>query len=832
MGSELSIANQSAIRNHQSAIDNPEEVNVATELSPDKLCRTFDPSDFPFKTTEELPKLDGIIGQPRALEALQFGLGIRDHTFHIYVAGSPGTGRTTAVQTFLEELARQQATPDDWCYVNNFTDSYRPRACRLPPGQGRELATDMDRLIERARQEIPTAFESDEYTNQAEAIRGELDSQRESLFTQLSQEAQQAGFLIQPSPMGLLIVPIVDGQPMSDQAFMALPEAAREEIRRRRRTIEDRIKDTMKEVRRLEREAGEKVEKLDAEVALFVVGGLLEDLLEKYAGFPDVETFLKEVRDDITRNVGQFRTPSGAQQPVALLAPWMEELPFRKYQVNVVVDNSHSQGAPVIIELNPTYNNLFGRMEKETQFGALYTDFTLIKAGSLHQANGGYLVMPIEEVLRNLFTWDGLKRALRNREIAMEETGERLGFVTTKSLRPTPIPLDVKVMLIGTPLLYHLLYALDEDFNELFKVKAHFDTRMDRTPENLQDYVAFMCTLCEKENLRHLDRDAVARLVEYGSRMCEDQQKLSTHFAALADVIREASYRAGQANASHITGAHVRQAIEAKIYRSNLIEERIREMIARGTLLIDTDGTAVGQVNGLSVVSLGDYAFGRPSRISVSVGLGRAGVVDIEREAKLGGPIHSKGVMILGGYLAQKYAQDKPLSLSARLVFEQSYEGVEGDSASSTELYALLSALSGLPIRQAIAVTGSVNQRGEIQAIGGVNEKIEGFFDVCRVKGLTGHQGVMIPAANEQHLMLREDVVEAVRQGRFHVWLVRTVDEGIELLTGVPAGTRDPAGQFPEGTVNARVDQRLRAMAEALQEFGNEGQPRGLRIED
>jgi len=793
---------------------------VATKLSPAELRRTMDPTGFPFTTTEELPKLEGIIGQPRAVEALQFGLDIQDPTCNIYVAGPPGTGRTTAVQSFLEELARQKETPDDWCYVNNFADPYRPRACRLPAGKGRELAGDMKNLVERARQEVPRAFESDEYTSRVEAINEQLGSQREALLTKLGQEAQQAGFALQSSPMGLMIVPIVGGQPLSDQAFVALPDAAREDIRRRRAGLEDKVKNTMKEVRRLERQAQEQARKLDSEVALFVVGGLLEDLLEKYRGFPEVETYLKDVQEDITRNVSQFRAPPEAQQPGAVPVPWAQELAFRKYQVNVVVDNSDRQGAPVITELNPTYNNLFGRMEKETQFGVLHTDFTLIKAGSLHQANGGYLVVPVEEVLRNLFAWDGLKRALRHQEIAMEEMGERLGFVATKSLRPEPFPLDVKVVLIGTSMLYHLLYTTDEDFNELFKVKAHFDTRMGRTDDNLQDYVAFMCTLCEKEHLRHLDRDAVAKLVEHGSRLAEDQEKLSTHFAEMADVIREANYRAGQDNSPHITRDHVRQAIEARVYRSNLLEERIREMIARDTLLIDTQGAVAGQVNGLSVIDLGDYAFGRPSRITASIALGRAGVVDIEREVKMGGPIHSKGVMILGGYLSQRYAQDKPLSLSARLVFEQSYEGVEGDSASSTELYALLSALSGLPIRQEIAVTGSVNQHGEIQAIGGVNQKIEGFFDVCRVKGLTGEQGVMIPAANRQHLMLREDVVEAVEQGQFHVWSVSTVDEGIELLTGVPAGERGPDGQFPEGTVNARVDQQLREMAVALQEFG------------
>ena len=498
-------------------------------------------------------------------------------------------------------------------------------------------------------------------------------------------------------------------------------------------------------------------------------------------------------------------------------------MPFRKYQVNVLVDNSKQEGAPVVVELNPSYSNLFGRVEKEAHFGALYTDLTMIKAGSLHRANGGYLVLRAEDLLRNPFSWDGLKRALLSRQIEIEEPGERFGFMATKSVRPQPIPLDVKVALIGSPLLYYLLYASDDEFSELFKVKADFDTSMARDEENVQDFLAVLSTFCHKEKLKPLDASAVAKLLEHASRLAEDQEKLSTHFGALADVIREAHFWALQDGAPHVGAAHVQKALDEKLYRSNLIQERIQEMIARGTLLIDAAGEAVGQVNGLSVLSLGDYLFGKPSRITASVGPGREGVIDIEREVELGGPIHSKGVLILSGYLAQEYAQDKPLTLAARLVFEQSYEGIEGDSASSAELFTLLSALSGLPVKQGIAVTGSVNQHGELQAIGGVNQKIEGFFDVCQAKGLTGEQGVIIPQSNVQNLMLREDVVEAVKSKRFHVWPVKTIDEGIEILTGVPAGKRGPDGQFPEGTVGYRVDRRLREFAECLKEFPEAG---------
>jgi lon-related putative ATP-dependent protease len=499
----------------------------------------------------------------------------------------------------------------------------------------------------------------------------------------------------------------------------------------------------------------------------------------------------------------------------------MRETGFRKYEINVVVDNSDCKGAPVIMETNPNYQNLVGRTEKEAQFGALVTDFTMIRGGSLHKANNGFLIIPVEELLRNPFSYEGLKRALRDEKIVIEEPQERYGFISTKGLKPAPIPLTVKVILIGDPYLYQQLFILDSDFKELFKVKAEFDTTMARTEDNVNKYSAFVCMLCEKEKLKHLDGSALAQLVEYSQRIAEDQQKLSTRFAEVADLVREANFYATEENSNLVTGKHVEKAIEEKIYRSKLIQEKIQEMIKRGVLLIDTDVEKVGQVNGLSVMGLGDFAFGNPSRVTASIGLGREGVIDIEREAKMGGPIHTKGVLILSGYLNEKYAQDKPLSLTARLVFEQSYGGVEGDSASSTELYAILSALSGLPIKQRIAVTGSVNQKGEVQAIGGVNEKIEGFFEVCKAKGLTGQQGVMIPDSNIQNLMLKEEIVDAVKAGKFHIYSAKTIDEGIEVLTGVKAGEKRQDGTFEDETVNYRVDKHLREMAEKMKDFAS-----------
>jgi lon-related putative ATP-dependent protease len=798
----------------------PEEVPAA------KLRNVCDAAGLGFTTTADVPGLETIVGQQRAVQALDFGLGVRNVGFNVYVAGQPGTGKVTAVHTFLEGVAKDEAPPSDWCYVHNFVDPYRPRALRLAAGVGRGLQQDMKSFIQRARKEIPAAFESDQYSVGRDAIGEALQRQREALLAQLNKRAQEEGFTIQATPSGWIVLPIMEGRTLSEQEFLSLDAAVREPIRQRREALETELKRSLKEARTWEKEANRRLQILNREVALNVVGGLVEDLEEKYQELPEVMDYLKQVLEDIVSNIDPFLgQPHQPETPGAPSPSWEHDSAFRKYEVNVVVDHSETVGAPVVMERNPTYNNLFGRIEKEALYGALQTDFTLIRGGSLHQANGGYLVLPVEEVLRNLFSYDSLKRAIRDRQIVVEDMGERLGYLTTKSLRPEPIPLSVKIVLIGPPHLYYTLYALDEDFRELFKVKAEFDVRMDRSEENVRNYVAFVSALCSREGLRPLDAGAVAKIVEYGSRAVEDQQKLTTRFSEVADIVRAANFWAERDGSPQVVETHVRKAIDEKVYRSNLIQERIQEFIQRGILLVDTAGEAVGQVNGLAVIELGDHAFGRPSRITASIGLGQAGLVDIEREARLGGPIHTKGVLILSGYLSRRYAYDKPLSLSARLVFEQSYEGVEGDSASCAELFTLLSALSGAPIKQGIAVTGSLNQQGEVQAIGGVNQKIEGFFDVCHAAGLTGEQGVIIPESNVQNLMLREDVVEAAEQGRFHVYPIRSVDQGIEILTGRTAGERGPDGTFPEGTLNHLVDQRLREMAERLRSFARDSGP-------
>lgn len=793
-------------------------------LSPQQLRRTIDPLQFGFKTTAELQPFAGIIGQQRAASALQFGLEIQDGGFNIYVSGPSGIGKMTAVQSFLEDLARKKPTPQDWCYVNNFADPYQPQALCLPAGRGRELQQAMKSLIEHVRREVPKVFESEDYSTKRDEIAKSVGRQRAQVLEQFEARAQAAEFTLQTAPFGIVLIPTSKGKPLSEDEFQALSPAKREELKNRHNGLQEELKATLKQARALERMAFEQLQELDRQVALFLLGGLMEDLHEKFAELPEVRAYLQAVQMDLLENIESFK-PNEQQKNNASLETlaesnlWLRELPFRKYQVNVLIDNAKQEGAPVVVELNPSYNNLFGRVEKETLFGALYTDFAMIKSGSMHRANGGYLVLPIEDVLRNLFSWDGLKRTIRSRELEIEELGERLGYMAIKSLRPQPLPLQVKVVLVGRPLLYQLLHAYDEDFPELFKVKADFDTRMEHNAENVQAFLAFLSTFCNKEKIQPLTAEAVARLLEHSARLAEDQEKLSVHFGALADIIREANFWARQEQSDCIMAPHLQKAIDAKIYRSNLIEERLQEMTTRGTILIAATGAKIGQVNGLSVLSLGDYQFGRPSRITASVGLGREGIVDIEREVELGGPLHSKGIMILHGYLAQQFAQEQPLTLAARLVFEQSYEGVEGDSASSAELYALLSALAEVPLRQGIAVTGAMNQKGEVQAIGGINQKIEGFFAVCQAQGLTGEQGVMIPRSNLVHLALREEVVRAVAEQRFTIWAVDTVEEGLALLTGMPTGAREAEGKFPEGSVYARIEQRLRKFGERLKEF-------------
>jgi lon-related putative ATP-dependent protease len=790
------------------------------ELTYERARRRLTEEFIQCESTADLLPLKEIIGQERAMRALNFGLKIKERGFNIYVSGPAGTGRKTATVIFIKELAKTMPVPPDWCYVNNFQDPLTPNALKLPAGKGAKFQRDVEEFVTEMQKALTKAFESDEYAKQRDETLEAIETERNALTEQVNTIARKEGFILQRSPIGLLIIPAVEGKPVNEQEFARLPPKVQSEIQHKREALQDKLRTALRQFRDLEKKTDAAVEDLNKKVAIFAMEQLFHALLEEYSVVDEVKKYLEDVQNDILDNLPVILGKGQEQQPKLPFAlPGVTEDPTQRYRVNLVVDNKKVIGAPVVMELNPTYQNLFGKTEKESVFGALTTDYTMIRCGSAHKANGGFLVIPVEDLLTNPFAWDSLKRAVMNGKLEIEEVTERMGFLATKSIRPEPIPFDAKVILIGNPQLYYALYELDRDFKELFKVKADFDSTMERNEENIRDYASFICRVCLDENLKHLDSSGIKTVIEYSSRLADDQKKLSTWFANVTDVIREASFYASEDGAEFTSKKHVDKALDEKVYRSNLIQKKMEEMIARGVLLIETDGEAVGQVNGLAVLGIGDYGFGRPNRVTASVGVGEDGVIDIEREANMGGPIHTKGVLILSGYLSERYAQDKPLSLNARLVFEQSYSGVEGDSASSTELYSILSALSGKPIRQYLAVTGSVNQKGEVQAIGGVNEKIEGYFEVCKAKGITGKQGVVIPASNVENLMLKEEVVDAIKSGKFHIYPVKTIDEGIEVLTGAKAGERRPDGTYEEGTINGLVQKRLLEMAERIKEF-------------
>jgi lon-related putative ATP-dependent protease len=796
---------------------------MPVELTAEQVRERCNPNLFECDSTAELKPTDNIIGQERALSALKFGLNIQKPGFNIYVSGPGGTGKTTVIKSFLETLASQKETPPDWCYVHNFRDPYCPRVLKIPAGAGLGLQKDMKHAIENARKNMVQTFGSKEYNEQRSEIVTELTRKRETVLNAFSERAREKGLLLKATQVGLILIPASQqGEAMSDEDYQNLSDATKEELNNARDELSKELKDQITELQSEESAVEQKLEETDREVASYAIDRIFQELKNKYSDLPQVASYLGEVEQNIIENYEQFKSEQKPQGPDPMLVAVQEQARKRSlqnYEVNVVVDNSETEGAPAVLELNPTFNNLFGLIEKEAQFGALYTDFTMIRGGSLHKANGGYLALRIEDLLTNFQSWEGLKRTLRDGKLAIEEIGERLGFAATKTLRPEPIPLDIKVVIIGEPYFYYMLLRADFQFQELFKVKADFDSQMDKTEATLKEYATVICRLCHEEDMRHLRSDALARIIEHSSRLAGDRSKLSTLFANIADIIREANFWSGEDSAELIEAEHIERAVEQRVYRSNLIQQRINEMIETGMVKIEIDGDNIGQVNGLAIIDLGNFVFGRPSRITASVSVGREGLIDIEREAKLGGRLHTKGVMILNGYIHEKYARDIPLSLSARLVFEQSYEEVEGDSASSTELYSLLSQLSGVPIKQGIAVTGSVNQKGEVQAIGGINEKIEGFFEICRTKGLDGHQGVLIPASNARNLMLKDTVADAIREGQFHVYPVGTIDEGIEVLTGESAGKRLDDGDFESGSINDLVQKRLINLAEKLRDF-------------
>ncbi len=800
----------------------PNAGGPAPELGPEQLRRRLDPAALPFASTAEVDGLQGTVGQPRAVEALQFGLGIHTPGYNLFVTGTPGSGRVTAVLDQLGRWSARRAVPSDWVYVNNFQTSSQPAAIALPPGRGTEFAADMDSFIETVRRDLDRAFESDAYQEHRREQIAEINEQRQGLRRELDAFAAERGFALQATPFGVAVVPMKDDQPLSPEELEHLPGDRRAALERAGTEIQEHLQLHAHQLRLLEKEAAEKLADLDRSVVMAAVAPQVAGLREKYSDQEAVLAHLSSLELDIPHHLAALRRREHPEEDGS--AELMQELrpsdDGARYRVNVLVDNRTLQAAPVVVERNPTYYNLFGRVEYHSKFGSLVTDFSHIRPGSLHRANGGVLVLEAIDVLRNPFSWEALKRALRSAEVAVENLTEQLVLVPTPTLRPEPIPLDVKVVMVGAPALYRLLQAVDEDVRELFKVRADFAPDMDWDPQHVLDYAAFISRRVREAGLVHFDRGAVARVVEWGARLRDHRGKLSTRLLDISDLVDEASYWAVAGGHPVVEAEDVDQAVARRRYRSDLIEERVRELIRERVLVVETVGARVGCVNGLSVIDLGDHRFGQPTRISARVSPGPGTLQSVEREINLSGPIHSKGFLILSGYLAGKYAQRWPLALRASLTFEQAYDEVDGDSASSAELYALLSALSGIPIRQGIAVTGSIDQGGAVQAVGGVNEKIEGFYAVCEAQGLTGDQGVLIPTANQANLMLSANVVEAVARHEFHVWTVSTVDEGLELLTGVASGDR-VEGEFAMGTVHRAVEDRLRTYADALRAYGS-----------
>jgi len=794
-------------------------------LSPDALRRTSDPASLGFQTTAEV-QTDGsprLVGQPRAVRALDFGLRVDQPGYNVFISGPPGTGRMTYARSAVEEAARAGRVPPDWCYVRNFTSPSQPIAILLPSGIGRKFQRDVRELLVEIREGLRQAFTSEAYERRrAEVVKG-YEQRVGQIWERLEAEARTKGLMLQRTPTGIATVPIdLQGKPIPEEVFNQLPEADRTKLQQRTTELGDAVTEALRQVRALEREGRDALRELERQTAQYMIDAPVARLRERYADHLRVLAFFDAAKQDMLDHLSEI-TQTGDEEggrPPAEMLGMPRRDPFARYQVNLLVDHADTKGAPVIIETNPTYYNLVGRAELRVEFGALITDLTMIKPGALHLANGGYLILHVRDVLTSPFAYEGLKRALRSREIRIEPLGEAVGMLPTATLRPDPIPLDLKVILVGTPYLYHALYALDEDFEQLFKIRADFDTVVERTPETMREYARAIAGIARRCGICEFDAGAVAEIIDHGARVAGEQDKLSTRFNEVTEIVFEAAAWAKQAGRNVATRDDVRRAVEEKDLRSNLIEEKIREAIASGQILVDTQGRVTGQINGLAVLQLGDYMFGQPSRITARVYVGSRGVVNIERETQMSGRIHSKGVFVLSSFLASRFAQQAPLSLSASLTFEQLYSDVDGDSASSTELYALLSELSEIPIDQGIATTGSVNQRGEIQPIGGVNEKIEGFYYTCKVRGLTGGQGVIIPHQNVRNLMLRGEVVDAVREGKFHVWAARTIDDGIEILTGVQAGTPDTNGNYPADSVNGRVKARLADLGLRLRQAG------------
>lgn len=799
------------------------------ELKASQVYRVCDLGSLNVESTDDLNPCEDFIGQKRAVDAIMFGLGMEYGEYNIYLAGPTGVGKSTTIETILDRVAKEKPTPGDWCYVYNFQNPNEPKAIELPTGRGRVFKKDMDEFVQVLKTDIPTAFESKEFEEQRQNIMNEFQRKKNILFEELQKKGAESQIQVQFSPTGIITIPLVEGKPVTQESYAALDDATKEEIQSRKEKIDNLVAESLKTARKIENEAGEKIKELEKRVALFSVGQIIETLREKYTSFPKVIDYLDQMQKNILENIDIFLPEKNVPQagmPFMGRGPQQPAPQFTEYKVNVIIDNSLTRGAPVIFETNPTYNNLFGSIEKEVRFGAMFTDFTMIQSGSLAKANGGYIVLEILDMFKYPFIWDALKKAIENEELRIEDIYQQYGISGPVGIRPEPIKLDVKVILAGNSYMYQMLYSYDEDFRKLFKVKADFDSVVDRNDETISQYSCFIRTICDRDKLKSFDRSGIERVIEYSSRLSGDQNKLSVQLGSITKILKEADYWSRvEGDEGSTRREHVEKAIEEKVYRSNMVEEKIQESIAKGVIMVDTEGMVTGQINGLAVYNMGDYAFGKPSRITCETYMGTEGLVNIERRARMSGNIHDKGVLILSGYIGSNYAQKVPLSLSASIGFEQTYEMIDGDSASAAELIVLFSSLSGVPVKQSLAITGSVNQKGQIQPIGGVNEKIEGFFEVCKAKGLTGEQGVVIPFQNVKNLMLKKTVVEAVKAGKFHIYPVETIEQATETMTGKEAGKRGDGGKFKRGTINYLVDKKLREFAEDYRKFGRPQRP-------
>ena len=784
------------------------------ELSYQELKVTCNPENFTFTDTSELEGITTGIGQERGIKALEFGINVDIKGYNLYLEGPSGVGKTMYAKNYLDKISKKKKVPNDWCYIYNFANPNEPVAVSFPAGQGKEFKETMDTFIKDIRSDIKSTFNNDDFEKEKTLIRQDFEEKRASLLDKLNQESEKHGFQVKSAQNGIYMMPIIDGKTIEEEEFDKLDEEVKKQFEEKSSIVQEQIMQVIGQIKEMERASDKRLEEWQANIALLTVNSHINYIKNKYKRNKKVNQFLNDVKQDILKNISIFTSSEEEKQPTGNGPRPEPPKPWLNYRVNLFVDNSSLEGAPVIMDSNYSYQNIFGKLEYENYYGSLKTDYTMLKPGLLQMANGGYIIFQAKDLLANGICYEALKKALRIKELSIENTADQRSAMVMISLKPEPIPLDVKVIMVGNDTIYQSLLAMDSDFRKLFKVKVEFAEDAPITQENMDKLARFVHGFCEQEELPHLDKGAVAKIVEYSSKLSGEQDKLSTRFTEIAQVVGEAATWAQMDKKKLVTAEYIDMALKERIERVKKYDSKYMEMIKENTLLIDTSGSQVGQINGLTVMTIGDYTFGKPVKITANTYMGKTGVVNIEREFELSGSSHSKGVLILSGYLGEMFAQDIPLSLTASICFEQLYNGVDGDSASSTELYAILSSLSGIPIHQSIAVTGSVNQKGEIQPIGGVNDKIEGFFQVCKMRGLDGSHGVMIPKQNIKNLSLSEEIVDAVKKQKFHIYAISTIEEGIEILTDVPAGKKDANGRFPAGSINYLAHEKLKKYAE------------------